>query len=479
MENKMSLDEARSHETDVTERIRSLAAEYEGREFSPDAAETFEALKDEREKIRKFIGEQEQRLAYLDSLADRDQNTESEPKFSFQVRKSSAVPEDPTRLEEYRTRSTSIEGYEQALRDGAHQIIEGSYKPSLQLRGIDREDAQGDASKLANLDVEMAKRFIFTSTPGYKREWAQYVQTGIVGPELQRTASLTTTAGGYAVPVELDTTLLLTNAGVVNPVRGISRVRQTNVNTVEFINTAGITAGFGAEATEASDNAPVLAQPTVNLEKAFAFVPMSIEIAQDWAAIQEDMAMAFADAKNQLESSKFLTGTGHSNHEPQGLIAAGGATAITTTATTAVVAVADLFSLEIALSPRYRQNASIVGNKAVYQKIRQFASNGVNIWVQLQGALPPELIGYPAYEWSSYSSGVTTSASTVLTIGDFNYFAIVDRAGMNVEYIPHLFGGSSRYPTGQRGLYMWWRTSSQVLSPTLGSQSAFQSLKVL
>jgi HK97 family phage major capsid protein len=296
---------------------------------------------------------------------------------------------------------------------------------------------------------------------------------------MQRTASLTTTAGGFAVPVELDTTLLLTNAGVVNPIRTVARVRQTNVNTVEFINSAGITAGYGAEATEASDNAPVLAQPTVNIEKAFAFVPMSIEIAEDWAAIQQDMAMCFADAKNQLESLKFLKGLGHGSHEPQGLIAAGGATAVTSTATTAVFAVGDLMNLELALSPRYRPNATIVGNKATYQKVRQFASNGVNIWVQLQGALPPELIGYPALEWSSYDSTPTTSNSTILTIGDFSYFAIVDRAGMNVEFLPHLFGGSNRFPTGQRGLYCWWRNSSQVLSPTLGSQSAFQSLKVL
>jgi HK97 family phage major capsid protein len=111
--------------------------------------------------------------------------------------------------------------------------------------------------------------------------------------------------------------------------------------------------------------------------------------------------MCFADAKNQLESAKFLKGLGHTSHEPQGLIAAGGATAVTSTATTAVFAVADLMNLELALSPRYRPNATIVGNKATFQKVRQFASNGVNIWVQLQGAVPPELIGYPALEWSA------------------------------------------------------------------------------
>ena len=350
---------------------------------------------------------------------------------------------------------------------------------------MSKEEAQDDASRNCSASVkdqEVALRFITTSSRKYKEEFATYLRTGgrVAGPEMERTASLTTTAGGYAVPVELDTTLLLTNAGVVNPIRNVARVRQTNVNTVEFINSAGITAAYNAEATEASDNSPVLAQPTVNIEKAFAFVPMSIEIAEDWAAIQQDMAMCFADAKNQLESLKFLKGLGHGSHEPQGLIAAGGATAITKTATTAVLAVGDLFSTEIALSPRYRPNATIVGNRATFQKVRQFASNGVNIWVQLAGnSVQPELIGYPVLEWSSYDATPTTSNSTILTIGDFSYFAIVDRAGMNVEFLPHLFGGSNRYPTGQRGLYCWWRNSSQVLSPVLSSQSAFQSLVVL
>ena len=111
--------------------------------------------------------------------------------------------------------------------------------------------------------------------------------------------------------------------------------------------------------------------------------------------------------------------------------------------------------------------------------MRQFASNGVNIWTQLPGSDPATLLGYPAVEWSNYDSTPSTSGSTILTMGDFNYFAIVDRVGMNVEFIPHLFGSSNRYPTGQRGLYCYWRTSSQVLTPTLQANSAFVSLKVL
>lgn len=477
---KHSLEELNAHLAEVVAEIKAVDEEYNGREFSAEAREKFDALKDERVRTDAAIKERKERMAVVASLAKDEDKVESEEQFSFQIRKTSGVPDDPTQIEEYRVRARSLDDLNQAYRDGARQILERSFRPAHP--SVSREEAQEDIDKLIDRDGEVAQRVIMTSSPRYRKEFETYLKTSgrVVGSEMERAASLTTTAGGFAVPVELDTTLILTNAGVVNPVRNLARVRQTNVNTVEFINTTGITASYGAEATEASDNTPVLAQPTVNIEKAQAFVPMSIEIAEDWAGIQTDLAMALADAKNQLEASKFLIGLGHASQQPQGLIAVGGATAVVSSATTAVFAVADLYSLESALSPRYRQNASIVGNRAAFQKVRQFdTQGGANLWVQLQKENPPELLGYPAYEWSNYASTLTTTGSTILTIGDFSYFAIVDRVGMNVEFIPHLFGGSNRFPTGQRGLYAYWRNSSQVLSPSLGANSAFVSLKLL
>ena len=475
------VDQLKERNEEIRSELQDLESEFAGEAFDEAARAKWNDLNAELEGNDKLVEELEARAARINALGSSDRNTEKEPAGAhFHTRKASTVPDDPTDLEGYSRNATSMEDYNRALTDGAMKIVDQRYRTAV--AGVSREEAQGDAETLLRQveDREVALRFITTSTDKYRREFAEYCRTGAVGPELMRTASLTNTAGGYAVPVELDTTLLLTNAGAVNPIRDIARVRQTNVNTVEFINTAGVTAAYGAEASEASDNAPVLAQPVLNIEMAKAFVPMSIQISQDWANIQQDLAMCFADAKNRLESTKFLKGLGHSSNEPQGLIAAGGATAVVSTATTAVFAVGDLMSLEIALAPRYRPNATIVGNRATFQKVRQFASNGVNIWTQLPGnSVQPQLIGYPVREWSDYDATPTTSNSTILTIGDFSYFAIVDRAGMNVEFIPHLFGSGNRYPTGQRGLFAYWRNSSQVLSPTLSANSAFQSLKVL
>jgi predicted phage gp36 major capsid-like protein len=44
-------------------------------------------------------------------------------------------------------------------------------------------------------------------------------------------------------------------------------------------------------------------------------------------------------------------------------------------------------------------------------------------------------------------------------------FKIIDRVGMTVELVPQLFGATSGRPTGQRGLYAYWRNGSKVIDP--------------
>jgi HK97 family phage major capsid protein len=59
----------------------------------------------------------------------------------------------------------------------------------------------------------------------------------------------------------------------------------------------------------------------------------------------------------------------------------------------------------------------------------------------------------------------TTAGNRYLILGDFNQFLIVDKAGMDVEIIPHMFDVTNNMPTGQRGLYALWRNNSAILVP--------------
>ena len=65
------------------------------------------------------------------------------------------------------------------------------------------------------------------------------------------------------------------------------------------------------------------------------------------------------------------------------------------------------------------------------------------------------------------------NATKIMVVGDFSYFLIVDRIGMTVELIPHLFGATNRYPIGMRGIYAYGRTGAGV-----AAVNAFRYLEV-
>jgi len=75
------------------------------------------------------------------------------------------------------------------------------------------------------------------------------------------------------------------------------------------------------------------------------------------------------------------------------------------------------------------------------------------------------LVGYPANELSTAPSTVTNAVINMI-LGDFSMFKIIDRVGMNVELVPQIMTGTPALPTGQRGLFAWWRNGSKVLSAT-------------
>jgi hypothetical protein len=67
-------------------------------------------------------------------------------------------------------------------------------------------------------------------------------------------------------------------------------------------------------------------------------------------------------------------------------------------------------------------------------------------------------------ELSTMDSTVATR-NEILLYGDVKTgYRIVDRLGLTVEVVAHLFGPNRR-PTGQRGLLAWWRTGAKTVVP--------------
>lgn len=320
----------------------------------------------------------------------------------------------------------------------------------------------------------VADRLLLTASETYRSAFWKMAQgkrlTEHEEAVFERAQSLTNNAGGYAVPFTLDPTVLLTNNGTANPVRELANVVQITTDQWNGVSSAGVTASWDGEAGEVSDDGMTLAQPSIDVEKAQAFVPFSIEIGEDWAQIETEVRTALMDAKDRLEATAFINGAGSGSNQPTGIIVEldGGSSEVTP-GTAETFAVGDVYKVLSALPPRYRRTrdqASWIAHLGTMNKIRQFDSNGgSSFWANLTADQPERLLGYRIFESSDMDNSdsinpAATADNHILLLGDWKRYVVVDRVGLSVEFIPHLFATGNNRPSGQRGLYAYWRVGA-------------------
>jgi HK97 family phage major capsid protein len=456
--------------------ITRMNQEHAGLPFTEEQRSEFATMVEDTDAVEARIAELRKREEIIARLAGEERHRED---AAPEWRGATRVKTSPYDLSELRVNLLDPEAGARALRDHAMRAIE--QEPFYGLPDPDkaRSNIATLLSRQAGADYDataIARRILTTGSPEYHRGFWKAACGLQLTPE-ERTALATGSVGtgGAAVPFALDATVTLVSDGAINPFRQIARVVQITSNEWRGITTEGVTASYGTEASEASDNAPTLVQPAIIPVQAKAFIPFSFEIGQDWPALQAEMTRLFADAKDVLEADKFVTGTG--TNEPEGIVAGldtpDDSSSVVDTASIGAFAVADLYTVKNALPPRFRSRALWLGNGAIYDLVRQFDDQGgADLWVQLQFDRPANLIGRPAYEASAMDSAVAAN-NQILVYGDFSHYVIVDRIGMSVELVPHLFGAGNRYPTGQRGLLAFWRNSAEITS-----ENAFRLLEV-
>lgn len=441
--------------------IRSELDELEAADPSEETSERFDTLMaefDELDAERTALVEREERVAAVERAAADPRN-------------------EIARSPQYKPETASGAPY------GMENVRKVSNVPNLEARrvamdAVKRDDSLADADKdnvrrLIDKDRSgsFARHFVAAGSDEYREAWAKVItgnEHALTGEEREaitavRAASLTDASGGYAVPSVLDPTIISTKATEFSQLRNLATVKTITNDQWTGISSAGITASYGAEGSEAGDNAPTLAQPTITAEKAHAFVPASIEIAGDWQGMAQDLAEMFAEAKADLEATEFITGSG--SDAPTGLITAllaNSTTTVVDTTTASVFGSVDVYKLQEDLPVRHRQRASWGANNAIINDIRQFGTSVNHVFTtDLTGGVR-QLMERPLYEFSPMDSVVTTNAE-ILVFGDFSKFGIVDRVGLTVEFIPHLFHTANNRPSGQRGWYAYWRSGSNVL----------------
>lgn len=299
--------------------------------------------------------------------------------------------------------------------------------------------------------------------PDEREAWSRVKQIGQV---LERASMGIGSAGigGALVPYSLDPNILISSVGSVNPMRDVARVETTAYNTKKFVTSTGVTSHWYNENSETSDDSPALLQPSVDCQRASAFVTASIELAED-SDITQQLGGVFADSKAQEEARVFTVGTGVAP-EPAGiithLVAAGGSTVIATASN--VLALGDLLTNQAALPPRWRANARWMMNLSIINGYRQVpAFTGATTSVINDSTSPPRALGWEVRENSNMDGTLTGAAADyALLSGDFKQWVIVDRIGSRIEFLPHMLGANRR-PLAQRGFLMLWRVGTGLL----------------
>jgi HK97 family phage major capsid protein len=331
-------------------------------------------------------------------------------------------------------------------------------------------------------NTDVARRIIVTENEHYRNAWMKMV-TQVDGAMFledeerdamrayaeYRAASLTTTAGGFGVPVFIDPSIIMTAQGSGNPFLQIAKQVDVNTNAWKGVSSAGVSWSFDAEGVEASDDSPTLAQPTVTVHMARGLIPYSIEIGQDYPGFASEMSTLLAEGYDELLVDKFTRGSG--TGEPFGVLtvlsaSAGNRVGVQTSG--ANFGANDPYAVWKAVPQRFRRNGSWLMSVDVNNKIRQLGT--ANVYHAVTQSLPAEwadvLFGKAVYE-SPYMPDTTTSTaanSGLAIVGDFRNYVIARRTGMSVELVPHLLSTTSNLPNGQRAWFAYSRIGGNVVN---------------
>lgn len=459
-----SVEDREERIAEIDARVAEIDEEHANSLMPEDVRDEWNRLNSERDVHVATVAEVRKRKSRLEEITRNNPGAVERATTEAPAvhRKRGDEIYDLTRI---RAEARSEEDHRAKLHDNAMRAIERAHFPA---HGGRRETVQEHVEDLlARVDDRygsFAKRVLATGSPVYDRAFGKVILQGphTLTSEEQRQMALTPdTAGGFAVPFQLDPTVILTSDGSLSPLRQISRVEQITSKTWQGITSSGITVTRSGEGVESADESFTIAQPEVSPTRVIADVRFSIELDQDWSQLRSEISRLLLDAKEREEDAAFVTGDGTGNN-PNGVVATLDATSEVEETTPGTFAVGDIFNVEDALPVRFRARASWLANKTTYNTIREgaFGSDGADLWVRLASGQPSELIGYPAFEASEMAS--PGPQARFLLAGDFSQFLIVDRLGMTVEVNPHVIGASQRW-TGQRAVVAVWRNSSLIL----------------
>ena len=480
-------DEKSSRVTELKAALARQAIEYPG-VLPNDAQATWDSDTSELDTLQRDIAAWDTRQAKLAAYAQDPNKVERsyEPVASF-VRKTEADIYDPAVAEPFRYRST--DQWAGAQRDNAMRIVEATTfvgKGHIDQERA-REDVQNVLDNLDTRDKQAARRIAVTQAPIYRRAFNKLAAGQSLTAEEERGTSMVVTTdgnGGFAVPFAFDPTWLHTGAWTnVNGIRANARVVQiVGTDTWQGTTVGVVTATRGAESTEQAEQGPTLTRPEILAGRVSAFVSYSIEMGMDVPGLGAELASLIAEAKDNEEESSLTIGVGGAN-ALLGIAPVHGTSGMylhINMLTDHTLVAGDAYAMEAALPIRHRQGAAWFMARPMIRSFQALETTNGQLFGGLNyssvgypqnsivGATGLELLRYPIVETPSMPSDYVTAANNLFLVACLanlkSSYVIVDRVGMSVEFVPHLFHADGKLPIGARGLYALWRNGAEVVN---------------
>ncbi|HEX8263667.1 MAG TPA: phage major capsid protein [Allosphingosinicella sp.] len=281
-----------------------------------------------------------------------------------------------------------------------------------------------------------------------------YLRKGLeAGVELKAVTGTSDSAGGYAVPEEIDAEIdrLLTS---ISPIRAIANVVKVGTSGYrKLVTTGGTPSGWVSEtAARPETDTPAFVEIAPPFGDLYANPAASQAMLNDAAFdVEAWLASEIATEFARAEGAAFVSGSGI--NRPKGFLsapvsAAGDATRpfgtlqyVASGAAGGFAASAPqdrLIDLVQALRPPYRQGAVFVMNSATASLIRKFkTSSGAFLWQpSLSVGQPDTLLGYPVVEAEDMPDVAADSLS--IAFGNFKAgYLIAERAETQILRDPY------------------------------------------
>lgn len=244
--------------------------------------------------------------------------------------------------------------------------------------------------------------------------------------------------GGYTVPVTYQNTVL-EKLNTLSRTRSISNVIGTTSTMNVPVEGDAPTFTWIDEAGVYGETKSTFGNKQINAYKLGGIIKVSDELLNDTAiSFEAYMANQIAIGIDKAEAPAFCTGDG--NKKPTGYATGLSATVDTTTAATAAITGAEVAKIYYSLPEAYRARATWRMNTKTLQKIRELNDgNGVYFYKEeIKSSMTIE--GKPVVIDENLPDMAT--GAKFLVFGDFNYYQIADRGGMEIRRMNEAYAGN-------------------------------------